>query len=111
MRSERSERLETTTGFHRTPTLDEIVVGTERAVMLPDGRVLALGPVASLLVELGTAPCGVAEAAACLVEEFGPPPGDPSALITTEAAITSLVDLGVLVRVSPSSKPEAADRG
>ncbi|MFT3873081.1 MAG: PqqD family peptide modification chaperone [Nocardioides sp.] len=84
----------------RRTVLDEHTEDGEAVVLLPDGHVLALSPLAStVLAALADGPQTVPSIAAILAAEFGAPPdGDTEA--ATLAALTSLAQAD-LIRLDP----------
>lgn len=80
----------------RSPFLDEYAEDGESVVLLPDGRVIALSPLASfVLAELAGGPLDAATLAQKLVANFGSPPSDTLGLITTKSVLETLAQTGV----------------
>jgi hypothetical protein len=81
----------------RMPVVDEYAESGELVVLLPDGRVVALSPLASaVLEETAAGSVAVETLAAWLVDRFGPPPEDASGLVATQEVVESLVQLGLV---------------
>jgi len=86
----------------RAPLRDQYSEDGEWVVLLLDGRVLELGPVAAALLEaLSRGEREVTELAEELVAKYGAPPGDGSGLRTVERLVEELCDHGLLLVVEP----------
>ena len=82
--------------YARSGVLDEIWLEDELVVMLEDGRVLVVSPLAAAVMSLLSAgPRSLVEVAAHLVEQFGPPPGDIEA--AARSALSEMSDSGLVV--------------
>jgi hypothetical protein len=83
----------------RVPVVDEYVEDGESVLLLPDGQVVALSALATaaLAVLSDGRAADETEVARALVEEFGPPPGDPDGMETIPQVLAALVEAGVVV--------------
>jgi hypothetical protein len=81
----------------RTAVVDEYTEDGETVVLLEDGSVLALSPLASFVLALvSERPMEPTQLAARLREVFGAPSGDPSAIETTYAVLATLHGHGLI---------------